>query len=77
MRRLDAEVVSYLAQMYEGLLKTEKNPFRLAVVEAGQRIRSFKARMLGEIISRLRREVGTPPPAERRRQAMRIAASAR
>jgi DNA-binding PadR family transcriptional regulator len=75
MRHRDAQMAEYLAQVSDEMAKTEKNPFRRAVVEAGLRIVGFKARMLGELAAGLRRELGTRSP--RRRTPLRVAASAR
>jgi DNA-binding PadR family transcriptional regulator len=75
VRRHDEEMAEYLGRVSDLMAKTEKNPFRRAVVEAGLRVRSFKARMLAELAAGLRRELGTRSP--RRRNPLRVAASAR
>ncbi len=77
VRRRDAEVSEYLAQASDEMSRTESSPFRRAVIEAGQRITDFKAKMMAEIAARLRREVATRPPADRRRKPLKIAAGAR
>ncbi len=76
MKRRDAEMAAFLARAQDELAKVDRNPFRRAVVEAGQRINRFKADMLSEIALRLRRELGAATPADRRRKPLRIAAGA-
>ena len=77
IRRRDAEVSEYLALASAEMSRTESSPFRRAVIEAGWRITGFKAKMLGEIAARLRREVAAPPSADRRRKPLKMAAGLR
>jgi len=54
----------------------ELSPFRIAMVKIGRQISAFKARMLKDVICRLRGETGASP-AHGKRQPIPVAANAR